>query len=43
LIDEVAKEIGWRVSKDATGQYDFDLWWNDLGVDNQFLTGLKHY
>jgi hypothetical protein len=36
--------MGWRVSKqeDCT-KGDFDVWWNDIGIDNIFLGTLKCY
>lgn len=44
IIDEVAKDVlGWRVSKDLDSSKDFDLWWSDLGIDSNFLSGLKIY
>jgi hypothetical protein len=44
IIDEVARDVlGWRVSKDPDSSKDFDLWWSDLGIDSNFLAGLKSY
>jgi hypothetical protein len=45
LIDEVATNyFGWRVSKepDCT-KGDWDIWWNDLGIDSNFLSTLRNY
>ena len=39
LIDEVAIEMGWRVSKDTyEARQDFDVWWSDLGIDACFFS-----
>lgn len=43
LVDEVAKEIGWRVIKDPHCEKEFDLWWCDLAIENQFLSNLRNY
>jgi tubulin polyglutamylase TTLL6/13 len=40
----VAEEMGWRISKDQDWtKGDWDLWWNDLGIDSYFLTQAKSY
>ena len=40
LIDQVAEEaMGWKVSKDQDWtKGEWDLWWNDLGIESNFLT-----
>jgi hypothetical protein len=45
LIDEVARDVmGWRISKEEDlGKGDFDLWWQDLGIDGNTLQQLKCY
>ena len=44
LIDQVAKELGWKVSKEEDMfKGDFDLWWSDIGIDAMTLQQLKIY
>jgi hypothetical protein len=45
LIDEVAVQVmGWQVSKEEDwSKGEFDLIWNDLGVESALLASLKCY
>jgi hypothetical protein len=44
LIEEVAKEVmGWRVSKNENPMSEFDIFWQDLGIDSERLSSLKLY
>ena len=44
LVDIVAKEMGWKISKvEDWTKADFDLWWSDLGIDGSFMAQLKPY
>ena len=35
--------MGWRITKSENPAQEFDVYWNDLGIDNDRLTGLKPY
>jgi hypothetical protein len=41
IIDQVAEQLGWRVSKDPTS--DYDLLWTDLAAESAILSKLKVY
>ena len=44
MIEEVAtKEMGWRVSKNENNFSEFDLYWQDLGIESERLQTLKPY
>ena len=44
LIEEVAKQVmGWRVTKSENPNAEFDIYWNDIGIDTERLTSLKPY
>ena len=35
--------MGWRVTKSENPNAEFDLYWNDLGIDSEKLQSLKPY
>lgn len=38
LIEQVAKnEMGWRVTKSENLNAEFDIFWNDIGIDTEKL------
>ena len=43
LIEQVAKETGWRVSKSENPNQEYDVYWSDLGIDSDRLSSLKPY
>ena len=44
LIEKVAKEVmNWRVTKNENPVSEFDLYWQDLGIDSDRLQTLKPY
>lgn len=44
MIEEVAKQVmGWRVTKSDNPNSEFDIYWNDIGIDSEKLTSLKPY
>ena len=44
LIEQVAKqEMNWRVTKSENPNIEFDIYWNDIGVDSDRLASLKPY
>ena len=44
LIEQVAKqEMNWRVSKTENPNAEFDVYWNDIGIDSERLASLKPY
>lgn len=44
LIEHVAKhEMGWRVTKSENPNVEFDVYWNDIGIDSEKLQSLKPY
>lgn len=44
LIEQVAKEVmNWRVTKNENPLSEFDVYWQDLGIDSDRLQTLKPY
>lgn len=44
LIEQVAKqEMNWRVTKSENPNAEFDVYWNDIGIDSDKLASLKPY
>lgn len=45
MIDDVAVQVmGWQISKEEdVSKHDFDLLWNDLGIESATLQALKCY
>lgn len=44
IIEQVAREVlGWKVSKSENLNSEYDLFWQDLGIDSEKLSSLKPY
>ena len=44
LIEQVAKQdMQWRVTKSENPNQEFDIYWNDIGIDSDKLSSLKPY
>ena len=44
LIEQVAKQdMQWRVTKSENPNQEFDVYWNDIGIDSDKLSSLKPY
>ena len=44
MIEQVAKhDMGWRVTKSENEKAEFDIYWNDIGIDSERLASLKPY
>ena len=43
MLEQVAREMGWRISKNENPLSEFDLHWQDLAIDSERLQTLKPY
>ena len=43
MIPEVARELGWKVSRLESFNSDWDVWWTDQGVESDRLMIMKPY